>query len=194
MNSGQQETDDIDHGLIRHWKSLIKKPKIIVFDLDYTLWPYFVDCHVVPPISIKNNSSTELVDSQGFLMNGFKDVTRILKTLKHHCLNKNEHLAIASRSTTHKLAMETIEALGWKDYFSSFQIYPKPKNVHMKEIISDLKFNDYNEILFFDDEVYNIKTTNKLGVVAIEINPYVGVDVNVVIEGLNIFNSKNLKL
>ncbi|CAF0916559.1 unnamed protein product [Brachionus calyciflorus] len=189
--------DLIDNDLINYWKSMKKKPKIIVFDLDYTLWPYYVDCHASPPI-IKTNEKTtygaqKIIDSSGLQMNGFKDVNKILYTLKNYCLNEqnNEYLAIASRSTTRDLALETIEALGWTKYFSSFQIYPSSKTIHMRKIIEELQMNDYESILFFDDEYHNIKTTQSLKLTPIEINPSVGLDMKTLIHGFERFQSKN---
>lgn len=40
-------------------------PKIFVFDLDYTLWPFWVDTHVSAPTKAKDNNS-RCVDRYAF--------------------------------------------------------------------------------------------------------------------------------
>ena len=36
-------------------------PKMLVFDLDYTLWPFWIDTHVTPPLKAKDGN-TKAVD------------------------------------------------------------------------------------------------------------------------------------
>jgi len=160
--------------------------------LDYTLWPYFCDCHVTPPISKRKIDNQDVVvDSAGFLVKGFDEVTKILHTLKEYCLDENQHLAIASRSTTHDLCMQSIELLNWKKYFSSFQIYPSSKINHMNEIKKELNFKNFEEVLFFDDDYSNIKSTSSIGVFAYEVNQKTGVNLEAMIDGLNKYSAKH---
>lgn len=116
-------------------------------------------------------------------------MTKILKTLKEKCLNKNQHLAVASRTHAIKRANEAIKLFGWDKYFSSIQIFPSSKIQHMKEIQKELEIQNFKEILFYDDEERNIVDTSKLGVLAYFVEN--GVDTQEIIDGLNQFNKKN---
>ena len=155
QNATIYERSNINQDLIKKWNSMKKKPKVIVFDLDYTLWQFFVGKDIKPPITREQEKNQTIVkDSKGFIMKPFDEVNQILYTLKNHCLDasNNEHLAIASRTSRKDLALETVTKFGWDKYFSSFQAYTKTKTIHMEAILEELKMTNYEDILFFDDE------------------------------------------
>ena len=52
-------------------------PKLFVFDLDYTLWPFWVDTHVSPPLKAMDNGAY-VKDAYGETFHFYTDIPNIL--------------------------------------------------------------------------------------------------------------------
>lgn len=52
-------------------------PKLVVFDLDYTLWPFWVDTHVSPPLKATDNGA-KVKDRYGEGFGFYDDVPAVL--------------------------------------------------------------------------------------------------------------------
>jgi magnesium-dependent phosphatase 1 len=190
MSKSEAEKEQM---LVAHWNSLAVKPSIIVFDLDYTLWPYFVDCGPEPPFVRRvdpGSGRVEVEDGLGDRRAPFEDVTLILRTLREKCLPKGGHLAIASKSSTERLAREAIDIYGWTGYLSSFQIYYMPKSNHMRAIREELGFESFEQVLFYDDERGNLGPTTGLGVTMHLLDGNVGLDLESAMKGLTLFSER----
>jgi magnesium-dependent phosphatase 1 len=174
---------DID--LVYHWRDLKKKPSVIVFDLDHTLWPFYVDTTVKEPFTKVNEA---VFDANNKLLAPFESVTKILKTLKECCFDDDEKLAIASRSTRQDLAMNLIELFGWTNLIDSFQIYSMPKSNHMHAIKNELKFNSFRQVLFFDDHQFNINTTKPMGVFAFKLDKSTGLNMKALHRAFDLYD------
>ena len=157
-------------------------PKLLVFDLDYTLWPFWVDTHVTPPIKAGTGSSAGRVarDRYGENLEFYPDVPNILAAARRH----NIKVAAASRTHTPELARQMLNVLhvfegspapGSKkksksltskparQYFDDLQIFPGDKVAHMDGIKRKTGIG-YEDMVFFDDEGRNGNVERERGV------------------------------
>ena len=133
-----------------------KKPRLVVFDLDYTLYPFWCDTHVSPPFH--RNSNRILVDWYNFQI-------KTLKALKSHDIS----IAAASRTETPRVAETLLKLLDLDCHFSFKEIYPESKVTHFSNFHSDSKL-EYWETIFFDDEQRNVHEISKLEVTCQYVN------------------------
>lgn len=164
-------------------------PRLVVFDLDYTLWPFWVDTHVYAPLK-PNAAHSACTDKVGETFAFYADVPSVLHGLGLAGLR----LGVASRTCAPDLAREMLKLLhvppasvvlgdqggadaaevlksaGKKDkarraldfFDAGLEIYPSSKIRHF-EALSKRTGIPYTDMLFFDDESRN-RDTEKLGV------------------------------
>lgn len=152
-------------------------PKMIVFDLDYTLWPLWVDTHVTPPLKAVAGGRT-VKDATGDETGFYSDVPGVLRAIRE----KGIVLGAASRTSAPDLARSMLGLLlvlmrGEDDregkagsasprraveLFDYLEIYPGSKITHFKKLHQKSGI-EYEEMLFFDDESRN-RNVEELGV------------------------------
>ncbi|CAN8270768.1 unnamed protein product [Cochlearia groenlandica] len=141
-------------------------PKLIVFDLDYTLWPFYCEC-------LSKRESPSLYPQAKGVLSGIKE--------------KGIEMAVASRSPTCDIANTFLEKLNIKSFFVAKEIYSSwsHKTEHFQKIHTRTGV-PFNEMLFFDDEDRNIKSVSKMGVTSILVGN--GVTLGAFRQGLNEFS------
>ncbi|KAL1130966.1 hypothetical protein AAG570_012207 [Ranatra chinensis] len=158
-----------------------KIPKLVVFDLDYTLWPFWVDTHVTPPF-VKRNSS--IIDSHGKKVSSYPEVSKVLESFSRLGCD----LALASRTGEIDGANQLVSLFGWEHFFKYKEIYPGSKIKHFQNFKrkANIKFE---EMLFFDDEYRNIRDVSKLMVVCVLVDN--GMTLEVMEHGLKQFSASH---
>jgi magnesium-dependent phosphatase 1 len=159
-------------------------PKLMAFDLDYTLWPFWVDTHVTGPLKA-TEGGLKVKDRYGEGYGFYADVGGVLESVRTschirrsrttntcQCKAKDILIAAASRTSAPDLGREMLKLLKIPnasgssgraiDYFDHLQIYPGSKTTHFTRIHRDSGIA-YDEMLFFDDESRN-KNVETLGV------------------------------
>lgn len=155
-------------------------PSLFVFDLDYTLWPFWVDTHPTPPFRF--STPTTVIDRVGTPYSFYESVPRLLHALR------GKDILIAAASRTHAPAsarqvLSLLEIEGDKaiDYFDYMEIYPGSKITHFKRLVKSTGI-EYEDMLFFDDELRNAEVDEQLGVCMVYVPD--GVEPGVVDKGI----------
>ncbi|EOD46726.1 putative leucine rich repeat domain-containing protein [Neofusicoccum parvum] len=194
-------------------------PKILVFDLDYTLWPFWVDTHVTPPLKAEAGG-LKVKDRYGEPYGFYRDVGSVLAAAR----DKGIRIAAASRTHAPELGREMLSLLripahggdaattgsggggsggggaggsggsgagGEKaiSFFDYLQIFPGSKTTHFAKI-REASGIEYEDMLFFDDEARN-RNVETLGVVMCLIRD--GVTRDEVDRGVEMWRKRNRK-
>ncbi|EEF39745.1 magnesium-dependent phosphatase 1 [Ricinus communis] len=141
-------------------------PRLVVFDLDYTLWPFYCECR-----------------SKREMPSLYPHAKGILYALK----DKGIDVAIASRSPTPDIANTFLDKLSLKSMFVAQEIFSSwtHKTEHFQRIHSRTGVS-FNSMLFFDDEDRNIQSVSKMGVTSILVSN--GVNLGALRQGLTRFS------
>uniref|UniRef100_A0A0C9SA86 TSA: Wollemia nobilis Ref_Wollemi_Transcript_4432_894 transcribed RNA sequence n=1 Tax=Wollemia nobilis TaxID=56998 RepID=A0A0C9SA86_9CONI len=144
-------------------------PRLIVFDLDYTLWPCYCECRS------PRDKPTLYPQAKGIL-NALKD--------------KGVSMAIASRTPTPAIARAFLDKLGITSFFTAMEIFPSwsHKTEHFQKIHQKTGV-PYNSMLFFDDENRNIEAVSQMGVTSIWVGN--GVNLEALRSGLRKFSGSS---
>ena len=136
-------------------------PRLIVFDLDFTLWDCggtWCDC-LTPPFRIDRQ---KVVDRTSRHVRLYEDVHSILE----HCRQEDIPMALASRTEQPEWARQLLKLLEITSQFAHAEIYPSSKLRHFAAL-KKASGIAYEEMIFFDDEMRNIREVNGLGVTSI---------------------------
>ncbi|KAJ1331705.1 magnesium-dependent phosphatase 1 [Microdochium nivale] len=82
-------------------------PRAVVFDLDYTLWPFWIDTHATPPLKPNNASHSAGIDRNGESFAFYADVPAVLHALQI----AGVRIGVASRTSAPDLARELLKLL-----------------------------------------------------------------------------------
>lgn len=147
-------------------------PSLFAFDLDYTLWPFWVDTHPTPPF--RSSTPTTALDRTNTPYGFYDSVPRILHALR----GKAILIAAASRTSAPAHARQVLSLLQIEGdsaigYFDHMEIYPGSKITHFKRL-AEATGIAYEDMLFFDDEHRNVEVDEQLGVCMVHVPDGVG--------------------
>ena len=173
-------------------------PKMIVFDLDACLWMPEMFELTAPPT--KYDPSQNGVRAGQETVKLFQGAQEVLRTLLTEDRFQGVKIAVASSTTEPKYANRCLEELridptGERvervaDLVDFRQIYPGSKGRQHFPALREESGIPWTQMLFFDDQMGNIRSVSGIGVLSIQTRGDEGVSWSTFLEGLRQFNSR----
>ncbi|EHY58060.1 uncharacterized protein HMPREF1120_06078 [Exophiala dermatitidis NIH/UT8656] len=116
-------------------------PALLVFDLDYTLWPFWVDTHVsapVKPASPAGQYNTRMLDRDGESFSFYDDVPAILAAAKERGIP----MSLASRTHAPDLARDMLRGLHVPSSTEKNTSQQNPQALDNNSDVDDVDDND----------------------------------------------------
>ena len=140
---------------------------LVVFDLDYTLWPFWVDTHISPPFRIKevkNTGEKILEDGYSFQIKLYPGVFEILENAKKMGIK----MGTVSRTLEPEYGKQLLKLMNLEKYFISceFDTGTKVNSILKIAEMAGIK-GGIKKCLLFDDETRNIRDIERAGGIGI---------------------------
>ena len=136
---------------------------LVVFDLDYTLWPFWVDTHISPPFRVKrvkDSGEKILEDGYSFEIKLYPGVFEILEKAKKQGIK----MGTVSRTLEPEYGKELLKLMNLEKYFISceFDTGTKVKSIQKIAKLAGIT-GGIKKCLLFDDETRNIRDIENAG-------------------------------
>ncbi|XP_073067573.1 magnesium-dependent phosphatase 1 isoform X2 [Manis javanica] len=151
---------------------MARLPELAVFDLDFTLWPFWVDTHVDPPFHKSRDGTVR--DRRGHPVRLYPEVPQVLERLRGF----EVPVAAASRSqrpVSDRKVMKLNKGQGrililekqqpvYINSLAALALHSSdPIYYIMQDRLQQKTRIFFSQMIFFDDEKRNIIDVNKLG-------------------------------
>mmetsp|Transcript_4107 Transcript_4107/g.7527 ORF Transcript_4107/g.7527 Transcript_4107/m.7527 type:complete len:286 (-) Transcript_4107:251-1108(-) len=169
------------------------KPKCIVLDLDFTLWPTFFSAHTLPPYIPLNDHPSQVlcVDKKTHKPRLLSLYPEVLHTIQF-CLNNDIMISVASKNSNRDDAYAILRSLGLWHRLHCPQIFHNRKTYHFRNLKSITHFN-YNDFMFFDDDIKNVAVCNNIGVRSYRVDRATGFNGKALVRALRDCVTKHLQ-